>query len=196
MDENFKDLLADNSEILLDSLMDNEILKEIPVLGSSLKIIRGIQSIRDKSYLNKIKRFVEHLGEIDENERKKLLEESTKDKKRRVKFGDAIFTTIEQSDSLVKIEYLAIAFEAFLNDEIGESDLRLICHVINNSFTDELIEVIETEFPGNLQYVVPSGLADVIYSKLTMDMDTTEPHYKLSSIAGQLRTAWKKYRKV
>jgi hypothetical protein len=195
MNENFKDLLADNSEILLDSLMDNEILKEIPVLGSSLKIIRGIQSIRDKSYLNKVKRFLEHLGEIGEKERKKLIEESVNDKKRRVKFGDAIFTTIEQSDSLVKVEYIAIAFEAFLNDEIKESDLRLICHVINNSFTDESIEVIEADSPNNLQYVVPSGLAEMIYPKLTLDMDTTEPQYKISSIAGQLRTAWKKYRK-
>lgn len=195
MNNDFKDLLADNTEVLLDSLIDNEILKEIPVLGNSLKLIRGIQSIRDKSYLNKIKRFVEHLGEIDEKERKKLIDELKKDQKRRVKFGDAVFTTIEQSDSLVKVEYLSIAFEAFLNEEIVESDLRLICHIINNSFTDELIVVVEEDFPRNLQYVVPSGLADVIYPNLTMDMDNTEPRYKLSTTAEQLRAAWRKYKK-
>jgi hypothetical protein len=113
MDDNIKDLLADNSEVLLDSLIDNEILKEIPILGSSLKIIRGVQSIRDRAYLSKIKRFVDHLGEIDDKERKKLIDESNKDKKRRVKFGDAIFTTIEKSDSLLKVEYLAIALSLF-----------------------------------------------------------------------------------
>jgi len=196
MDDNIKDLLTDNGEVLLDSLIDNEILKEIPILGSSLKILRGIQSIRDRAYLNKIKRFVDHLGEIDEKERKKLIDESTKDKKRRVKFGDAVFITIEQSDSLVKIEYLAIAFESFLNEELDESDLRLICHVINNSFTDDLIEVVEKEHPKNLQYVVPSGLAETIYPRLTADnTGNIEPSYTLSSTANQLRTAWRKYKK-
>lgn len=54
MDENFEDFLADNSEAILDSLLENEVIKEIPILGSSLKIIRGIQSLRDRAYLNKI----------------------------------------------------------------------------------------------------------------------------------------------
>ena len=195
IDNNFRDLLADNSEVLIDSLIDNELLKEIPILGNSLKVIRGIQSIRDKSYLNKIKRFVEHIGEIDEEEKKRLIDESKKDSKSRVKFGDALFTTIEQSDSLVKVEYLAIAFEAFLNYEFEESDLRIICHIIKNSFTDELIEVIEKEYPDNLQYVVPSGLAEIVYPRLTMDMTSTEPKYILSSPAKQLRKAWVKYKK-
>ena len=194
MNENFTDILADNGEVIIDSLLDNEILKEIPILGTSLKMIRGVQSIRDKSYLNKIKTFVEHVGEIDSKKRKKLIEESKKAEKKRVKFGDAIFTTIEQSDSLVKVEYIAIAFEAFLNDELQESDLRLICHIVKNSFTDELIDIIENEHPKDLQNVVASGLADISYPSLTFDLESTEPKYSLSNSSKQLREAWKKYK--
>lgn len=50
MDDNFQDLLAENSEAILDSLIENDVIKEIPILGSSLKIIRGIQSLSDKAY--------------------------------------------------------------------------------------------------------------------------------------------------
>lgn len=57
MNENFQDFLADNSEVFIDSLIENEVIKEIPILGSSLKIIRGIQSLRDRAYLNKINYF-------------------------------------------------------------------------------------------------------------------------------------------
>lgn len=193
MDENFQDLLADNSEAILDSLMENEVIKEIPILGSSLKIIRGIQSLRDRAYLNKIKLFLEKIGEINDDQKKIIINDSKKNEKSRTKFGDAIFTTIEQSDSTVKVEYIAVAFEAYINGEINESDLRLICHVINNTFSDELIDIIENEKPiGDLKYVVSSGLAETQYKELTFD-GNSEPDYILSKSAEQLRIAWRKY---
>lgn len=195
MNENFQDLLADNSEAVLDLLMNNEVIKEIPILGSSLKIIRGIQSLRDRAYLNKIKIFLEKIGEINDAQKKILITDSKQNEKSRTKFGDAIFTTIEQSDSTVKVEYIAIGFEAYLNGEINESDLRLICHVLNNTFSDELIDIIENEKPiGDLKNVVSSGLAETKYTELTFD-GNSEPDYILSLTAEQLRIAWKKYGK-
>ena len=195
MDENFKDILADTGEMALDSLIENEVIKEIPILGTSLKVIKGIKNIRDKAYLNKVKRFVECIGEIDEVKKRKLIEESRLDAKRRIKFGDALFTSIEQSDSLAKVEYIAAAFEAFLNSELSENDLRLICHVIRNSFTDELVDIIEKDTPElELKYSVASGLADIEYKELTIDMTNTEPNYSISYAAEQLRDAWRKYK--
>lgn len=195
MDKYFRDILTDTGEIAIDSLIENELIKEIPILGTSLKIVKGIRNIRDKSYINKVQKFVESVGEIDENEKNKLIIESRKDAKRRIKFGDALFTSIEQSDSLAKIEYIAVAFEAFLNDELKEDDLRLICHIIRNSFTDELIDIIEKEKPEmGLKHSVASGLADIEYRELTFDMINTEPDYSISFAAKQLRDAWRKYK--
>ncbi|MEK6152075.1 hypothetical protein WIW50_02380 [Flavobacteriaceae bacterium 3-367] len=195
MDGNFKDILADVGEMALDSLMNNEVVKEIPILGTSLKIIQGIKNVRDKAYINKVKKFVECVGELDESQKTKLVEESRLDKKRRVKFGDALFTTIEQSESLVKVEYIAAAFEAFLNNEMSENDLRLICHVIRSSFMDELVDIVENETPQlELKYSVGSGLADIEYPNLTWDMTSIEPKYKISFAAEQLKKAWEKYK--
>ena len=193
MNDNFQDFLADNSEVILDSLIENEIVKEIPFLGSSLKIIRGIKSVRDQAYLNKIKLFLKKVGGINKEQKQRIIEESKKNEKSRTKFGEAIFTTIEQSDSTVKIEYIAIAFEAFINKELEESDLRLLCHIIRNSFADELIDIIENEIPTiDLKYVVASGLAETLYESLTYD-GNAEPKYRLSGSSEQLRKAWRKY---
>lgn len=195
MREEFQNILEDSAEVVLDSLLNNAVLKEIPVIGTSLNLYRGIQSIRDAAYLNRVKIFIEYVGNITEEQKKKLIEESKKDEKRRAKFGDAIFTAIEQSDSRIKLEYLAVAFEAFLNDDFAQEDLRLLCHIIHSSFADELEDVIESESPTiELKYLVPTGLAEAVYSKSTFDMDTTEPKYELSSIATMLRDAWRKYK--
>jgi hypothetical protein len=193
MNENFQDLLGENVEAVFDSLLDNDIVKEIPILGSSLKIIRGVKCFRDVAYLRKIKLFLETVGDLNEKQKQRLLLDSRKDKNRRAKFGDAIFTTIEQSDSEVKIEYIAIAFEAYLNMDFEESDLRLICHIIRSSFSDELIDIIENDNPTcDLKFVVPCGLAEALYEPLKFD-GNAEPKYRISSSSEQLRIAWRKY---
>ncbi len=116
-----------------------------------------------------------------------------KNEKSRAKFGDAIFTAIEKSDSMVKIEYLAISFEAYINGDFEESDLRLICHIINNTFSDELIDIIENDqSTGELKYSVANGLAETIYRELTFD-GNSEPDYVLSKTAEQIRKAWRTY---
>jgi hypothetical protein len=195
MNENFRDLLAENTEVAIDTLLDNVVIKEIPILGSSIKIIRGIQSLGERAYLNKVKLFVEKLGEINDFQKQRIISESKQNANSRAKLGDAIFTTIEQSDSTVKIEYMAIAFEAFLNNDLEESDLTLICHIIKNTFSDELIDIVENEIPTtDLKYVVSTGLAEAIYEPLKFD-GNAEPKYKLSGSAEQLRKSWKKYRK-
>lgn len=195
MNENFRDLLAENTEVALDKLLDNVVINEIPILGSSIKIIKGIQSLHERAYLNKLKLFIEKVGQINDVQKQRITSESKKSEKSRAKFGDAIFTTIEQSDSTVKIEYMAIAFEAFLNSDFEESDLRLICHIIRNTFSDELIDIVENDQPTtDLKHVVSTGLAEVIYEPLKFD-GNTEPKYKLSDSAEQLRKSWKNYKK-
>ncbi|WP_157849062.1 hypothetical protein, partial [Flavobacterium sp. Leaf82] len=65
--------------------------------------------------------------------------------------------------------------------------------VINNTFSDELIDIIENEKPiGDLKNVVSSGLAETKYREMTLD-GNSEPDYILSITAKQLRIAWRKY---
>ena len=195
MNENLGNILADNAEVILDNLIENEVLKEIPVIGTSINIIKGIKNIRDVGYLNKLKTFMTQLGEIDDDKRERLISESKKDEKRRAKFGNAIFTAVEQSDSLIKVKYLAVAFEGFLNGDYNSSDFRLMCHTVSNAFTDDLIDIIEEDEPNSeLKYLVPTGLADPVYGDLLVSSTRTEPNYELSMTSMQLREAWRRYK--
>lgn len=197
MNENIKNILSDSSEVLLDTLINNDVLKEIPVIGTSLNIIRAFKGIRDTAYLNKVKTFIEQIGEITEEQKTKLIEESKKDQSRRTKFGDAVFTSIEQSDSLIKVEYIAISFEAFLNGDFDESTLRQICHSIRNTFTDELIEMVETELVSKdlKRWLISTGFAETEYDEDGPGISVGEPTYHLMPIANDLRKAWRKYHK-
>lgn len=195
MQKDFQNLLSGNGEILIDSLIENEILREIPILSSSLNLIRGINSLRDKAYLNKIKLFIDNLGQFTEEKRNRLIEESRRDQKRRSKFGDALFTAIERSDSTIKVEYLSTIFEAFLRNDFDNNTLRLLCHIIQISFSDDLENIIENMYPKIGHHHVPSGLAQEMHSPIQMG-GTTEPQYRLSKEAQILRTSWENYKTI
>jgi len=195
MEENFTNIIVDNSEILLDSLITNEILKEIPVIGTSIKLIKGVNNIRDQIYLNKIKYFLKNVGELTVSQKKRLIKESKKDSKRRTKFGESLFTTIEQADSLTKIEYLAITFEAFLNSDIDDKELRHICHAINRCFIDDLVEIVEADFPNYeiLKSNVDTGLASSLEGGITANLMGGNVTYTISFLGEKFRKIWNKY---
>jgi len=190
-------IISDNVEVLLDSVIENPLLKEIPILGTTVKMIQAVNSIRDNAYLTKVGRFLQNLDNITKSQRLKLIDESRLDEKRRVKFGEALFATIEQSDSIIKIDYLGCAFESFLNGEISVDDLRHIAHAIRTSFTDDLLQIVESKkAPPQilLKHNQASGLVVAVYIQTAWNKNDNEPQYQLSTIAEQLRAVWTKYR--
>lgn len=198
MNDNLQDIIIDSGEIIIDSLIDNEILKAIPVLGTSLNIVKGIKDIRDWTYLRKVKAFVENLGDITEEQRSKLIEKSRIDQKSRLKFGEALFTTIEQSNTTVKMEYLAVAFEAFLNDDIEDYDLRAICYAIDNTYIDDLILIIDNvEYDEDVyKRCISSGLftESIIMQHGGLGVSVGGSNLNGTDLLDKFRLAWKKYK--
>lgn len=165
MDSSNIDLLADLGEVALDQLIENEVLKEIPILGTAVGIARAGIGIRERVFLNKIQIFITTLHEQSDDDRKRLLMEINKDSKARIKFGEAVFSTIEQSTSSVKVEYVAIIFSAFIKGELSSKELRELCHSINVAQVDDLVEFAEGESINERMYrdLVYTGLTNVRY---------------------------------
>ena len=165
MDSSNIDLLADLGEVALDQLLENQVLKEIPILGSAVNIARAGIGIRERAFLNKIQIFVSMLPEQSEEDKQRMILELNKDSKSRVRFGEAVFSTIEQSASSAKVEYVAIVFSAFIKGEISSRELRELCHSINVTQTDDLLEFAEEKHLNErmMRELVHTGLTDVRY---------------------------------
>ena len=185
-------LLAGSGEVALTTLAESEIVKYIPILGSSFKMIKSVHGVREKVYLSKLKKFIDRVGDLDNRMRSRLIEESKLDSKRRIKFGDALYTALEQSDSLVKVEYLAAVFTAFLKSDLREQEFRLICHVVRSSFVDELLEIVESENPA---MDLPFGLSSGLYTMADETSIKSQDPVQLSAAAMHIRDGWMAYGK-
>ena len=112
-----------------------------------------------------------------------------------MKFGESLYTTIEQADSLTKIQYLAVAFEAFLNKDINHKELRHLCHAINRCFIDDLVEIVEAKSPKNdvIKANLATGLATSYEGDITASLMGGNISYSTSSLGEKFRKIWKKY---
>lgn len=62
----------EGTEVVVDTLIDSEILKSIPVVGTAVKLIKGAGQIRDRIFAAKIMRFL-HLDRLSELSKAELL---------------------------------------------------------------------------------------------------------------------------
>lgn len=53
------ELGADMMEVVIDESLEDGLLKDVPLLGSAVKIANLTRSVRDRLFLAKLKRFVE-----------------------------------------------------------------------------------------------------------------------------------------
>lgn len=192
IDSSSTDLLADLGEVVLDQLSNNEVVREIPILGIAVNIARAGIGIRERVFLNKINLFVNRLPEQSKEDRARLITELHHDSKSRVKFGEAVLSTIEQSDSSAKVEYVAIVFSAFVKGRVSSRELRELCHSINVTQSDNLLDFAESEQVSELMIkeLVHTGLTNVTYPTsvpTTPGAIHIQPTFEITQIGQLLR---------
>jgi hypothetical protein len=54
----FLEASLEGAEAIADALIENEVVKSIPVVGTAIKILSGGLDLRDKIFVSKIQRFL------------------------------------------------------------------------------------------------------------------------------------------
>jgi hypothetical protein len=65
----FLEASLESAEVIADSLIENELIKSIPVVGTALKLISGSLDLRNKIFLSKVQRFIQKIESISKKEK-------------------------------------------------------------------------------------------------------------------------------
>jgi hypothetical protein len=113
-------LIEINSEILeagIDQVIDNEFLKDIPILGIAFKTYSLAKKISENFFVKKILRFLFHLKEIPKMERVKFVAELETIKQSK-KVSEKILTVLNRLDDVNKASILGKLFKAYVKKYI------------------------------------------------------------------------------
>lgn len=136
-DTNLKDISVDISEILVDNLLEDGILKDIPIIGTILKLGKFSLNLKDHLFIKKIIYFISELKEVSPKKRNEIISKIDNSEEYRTKIGEKLLFIIDKCEDRIESEYVAKFFKAFLNEEIYYSDFLRCTYILQNIFIED-----------------------------------------------------------
>jgi len=129
---NSLDLLAEYGEVLIDATTDSEVIKDIPVLGTFLKVANIGVSIRDNMFINKLKIFLLNIKNIPIEQREDFVAKYLSGPKDIPNIGEKLLHIIDSIDSEKKAEYVGKSFSYYISGEIDKIQFYDLIFAIEN----------------------------------------------------------------
>jgi hypothetical protein len=118
-------MITDVGEAIMDSALDDGILKDIPILGSIVGAGKCIKNISDVLFTNKLIAFLTGLKDAGAEERKAAILKWEDDAKYRMRVGEALLNMINRCDDTQKAQWLSkLFYELVLKQQRSELFMR------------------------------------------------------------------------
>ena len=158
MSDKFKKLINSDSgkiskeilELSLDSFIENETLKKIPIFGTIVNLYNLGSTINDKIFANKLIHFLKELEDINPETIQKEIQYIDDSKEYNHKVGDKILEIINRIDSEEKPQIIGRLFKNFLNKNITYFEFMKFCHMVEQLFYYDLIKLIDYDEKNSL----------------------------------------------
>lgn len=167
---------ADLIEVGLDTLINNEIVKSIPVLGLAIKVAYSVKSIGDRIFLKKVISFLNGLSHSSINDRLYIVEKIANNEKERTKIGENLILLIDRYNDLEKADLLAKFFSLFLEEKISSDAFLRIGNAIDFAYITDLKAFISNPNKHNVQEgLIRSGLVGLSQTGISTTTAFNEP---------------------
>lgn len=154
MSDKFKKLINSDSgkiskeilELSLDSFIENETLKKIPIFGTIVNLYNLGSTINDKIFANKLIHFLKELEDINPETIQKEIQYIDDSKEYNHKVGDKILEIINRIDSEEKPKIIGRLFKNFIDGKINYNDFLRLSFVVDKLYIESLKYIINYNF--------------------------------------------------
>jgi len=133
-------LATEYAEIALDSVFDNGIIKDIPILRTIISLAKTGLNFRDRLYVKKLANFLIQIGTTTQEQRKEFIKKYCEDNK---KFEEAVLLILENSDRIEKASLIGKIFKACILGMISYADTLQISEMVNRAYWADLKHMFE-----------------------------------------------------
>lgn len=135
------DLSRDVAEIDLDKLLDDGLLKELPVIKTIHAMWRFGRSINEAFFLKKLAVFLFELHETSVEQRRNIIYKIENEEEYANKVSEALVVIIDRLDDTIKLSIIGRLFKAVIEQNVDYQDFRRLAHTVNMCFGLDLIRL-------------------------------------------------------
>lgn len=148
---NSTDIIGDYLELGIDSILENEILKEIPIFKSLLSVGKISKNIRERNCLKNLAIFINELnsGNIDAEKLRLHQEELKRNSKKAEKELGRVLIILDQTIDNIKASILGKLYKAYIN-QVVDWDLFIEFSEITNRLYINDLKILALIYNGNM----------------------------------------------
>lgn len=136
------DLSQDVIEIALDSVLEDGLVREIPVVKTIVAIGKSVAGVRDRIFLRKVLRFYAGLSSLTVEEKESFLRDVESDKQRK-RLGETLVMILDRYDHLEKPDLLAKLFIAHVRGQIDFGEFQRLSIAVERAFIQDLYRLLD-----------------------------------------------------
>jgi len=140
-DNGAKDILAEMGEITIDSIVENDAINQIPIIGTLRSVYKIANSVSDYLFIQKLLKFFNELGQISDEQKEKMKLRIQNDLEYQNKVGDHLLEVINKIDDSDKPKLIAKLFRAYIDEKIDLQKFFKYSQIINKSFLPDLLSI-------------------------------------------------------
>lgn len=198
----FNDLISDVNETILDSILDDSLLKDIPIFGLLFKSKNLISTIQDKFFIKKLFTFLKQLEQTSAENRERETEKIDNNPNYRTKVGEKLLFIINEADDCEKAEYIGKLYKEFINKNLHYDDFIRAVNYINKTNIIDLNHFINERSTKHIlenlyeNYIFTGLITPKYYDALERAYKTSLISYEKSGIKYQESYIGKKIRNL
>lgn len=132
------DFLQEAAEFSLDALLENGIIKDIPVVGTIAKLYSAAMGAQGYVFAKKIRTFLVELKSVPEKEREAFTQKLEKDKEQKERTAETLIVLLDKLDDMKKAPLLARAFAGYIREEFDFSTFQRLAAAIDRCLVSDL----------------------------------------------------------
>lgn len=132
------DLGNDITEIAIDSILNEGLLKEIPIIKTISTFYKTGKSIKDQFILRKIISFLNGCNGLSVKEAENFVQ-SFENEEMAKEFGMRLLLLIDKADDIKKAELIGRLYILLLKREFDSKFYLRLCYMINKCFYDDIL---------------------------------------------------------
>jgi hypothetical protein len=176
-DQEFQNITKDIVEIGIDSVLDEGIVKDIPLLSTVIGVFKTASNLQDRLFINKLLTFLYQLKSKSEDD---ILEQIIKiedSHKYKTKVGEKLLYIIDKCEDLDKAAFTGTFFKAFLEKKIDYDTFLTGASIIDKTPLPDLQYFLNEDFQ---EIPLDSG-GSLFVSYGLMEINVTKPKIKVKS---------------
>jgi hypothetical protein len=134
------------AEVAIDGILEEGLVKDIPIVGSIYSVTKGIITISDRLLLKKLMLFIYELKDLTPEEREKQIKKIETSSKYKSSIGEKLLMIIDKTNDSEKSSLIGKLFLHCLKNEMSYGEFIRCTDIINNIDVVLLNEAINSDY--------------------------------------------------